>query len=48
MAEGIETKEQRDLLCQLGCDYGQGFYFAKPLDAIDVESIYLSKVKANV
>lgn len=48
VAEGIETKEQRDLLCQLGCDYGQGFYFAKPLDAIDVESIYLSKVKANV
>ena len=29
-AEGIETPEQLDELESLGCDLGQGFYFAKP------------------
>ena len=31
IAEGIETREQYNLLLQLGCDYGQGFLFSKPL-----------------
>jgi diguanylate cyclase (GGDEF)-like protein len=31
IVEGIETKEQLDRLRELGCDTGQGFYFAKPL-----------------
>lgn len=48
VAEGVETKEQRDKLRDLGCDFGQGFYFAKPLDPIDVESIFFNKVKSNV
>ena len=32
-AEGVETLEQLDLLEALGCDVGQGFYFAKPQPA---------------
>ncbi len=31
LAEGIETKEQQDLLIQLGCQQGQGYYFDRPL-----------------
>lgn len=31
IAEGIETPEQQQLLLGLGCDYGQGYLFAKPL-----------------
>ena len=31
IAEGIETKGQRDLLIEAGCDFGQGYYFSKPL-----------------
>jgi EAL domain-containing protein (putative c-di-GMP-specific phosphodiesterase class I) len=30
VAEGIETAAQNELLSQFGCDYGQGFLFAKP------------------
>ena len=33
VAEGVETKEQRAKLEELGCEHGQGYLFAKPLDA---------------
>lgn len=32
VAEGVETKIQQDLLRRLGCEYGQGYLFAPPLD----------------
>lgn len=34
-AEGVETIEQAALLRAEGCDYLQGFYFAKPMSAKD-------------
>jgi EAL domain-containing protein (putative c-di-GMP-specific phosphodiesterase class I) len=34
VAEGIELPEQWDTLRELGCDLGQGFYFARPMDAV--------------
>jgi EAL domain-containing protein (putative c-di-GMP-specific phosphodiesterase class I) len=30
-AEGIETEDDRDMLCKLGCNSGQGFLFAPAL-----------------
>jgi EAL domain-containing protein (putative c-di-GMP-specific phosphodiesterase class I) len=33
VAEGIETSLQRKLLTELGCDSGQGYWFAKPMPA---------------
>lgn len=32
VAEGVETVEQRDILRALGCQYGQGYLFSRPLD----------------
>jgi len=31
LAEGVETKEQIDLLQSIGCDQVQGYYYAKPM-----------------
>ena len=36
VAEGIETRQQLDLLTEMGCDVGQGFHFARPLPASEV------------
>ena len=33
VAEGIETRQDWDLLLRLGCDLGQGYFIAKPMDA---------------
>ena len=32
-AEGIETAEERDFIAGLGCDYGQGYLFSRPVSA---------------
>ena len=31
IAEGIETAEQLSELAQMGCEFGQGYFFSKPL-----------------
>ena len=42
VAEGIETEQQRELLLAAGCDYGQGYLFAKPLIALEFEALLQS------
>ena len=37
VAEGVETEQQRDLLLAAGCDYAQGYWFARPMSAPDFE-----------
>ncbi|MDT4952212.1 MAG: hypothetical protein QOJ02_350 [Acidobacteriota bacterium] len=32
VAEGVETPNQIETLKSLGCEYGQGYFFSKPLD----------------
>ena len=33
IAEGIETARQLERLLELGCEYGQGYYFSQPMEA---------------
>ncbi|NJK27385.1 MAG: EAL domain-containing protein [Coleofasciculaceae cyanobacterium SM2_3_26] len=37
MAEGIETIQQMEQLQRFGCEYGQGYLFARPMDAAATE-----------
>jgi diguanylate cyclase (GGDEF)-like protein len=42
IAEGVETEQQRDLLTQIGCDYGQGYLFSRPLPVDDFEEFLIN------
>lgn len=37
IAEGVETIEQAEMLHQFGCEQMQGYYFSKPMPAIEFE-----------
>ena len=39
IAEGVETKEQADMLLEYGCTEMQGYYFSKPLPAETYEKL---------
>ncbi len=43
VAEGIETEAQRAALRQLGCELGQGYLFAPPLDATAFYRLLLAR-----
>lgn len=38
-AEGVETKEQLDILEEIDCDIAQGYYFSKPIPAKEFEKL---------
>ncbi len=42
VAEGVETEFQATHLDKLGCEYAQGYYFARPLDARGAEALLSS------
>jgi EAL domain-containing protein (putative c-di-GMP-specific phosphodiesterase class I) len=39
IVEGIETAEQVERLRKLRCPHAQGFYFSKPVDAVQATAI---------
>lgn len=43
LAEGVETVEQYGFLKRLGCDFGQGYYFSRPVSAREVERLHEKK-----
>ena len=47
VAEGVEKGEQAVLLRELGCDYAQGCYFAKPMPAEEFLS-YVKNTEKNL
>ncbi|MBV9386937.1 MAG: EAL domain-containing protein [Chroococcidiopsidaceae cyanobacterium CP_BM_ER_R8_30] len=41
-AEGVETLEQLTLLRAMKCEYGQGYFFSKPLDSCAAEALIVA------
>lgn len=39
IAEGVETKADAEVLRSLGCEYGQGYFWAKPLPAAEATTL---------
>lgn len=47
IAEGVETKEQMELLKAIDCDVIQGYYFSKPVPAEDFEKLIEEHIKED-
>jgi EAL domain-containing protein (putative c-di-GMP-specific phosphodiesterase class I) len=47
VAEGVETTAQHDLLLAAGCDFGQGFLYARPMPAPALDDILSLQDKAS-
>ena len=41
IAEGVETKDQADMLLDFGCEQMQGYYFSKPVPAEEYEKMLM-------
>jgi diguanylate cyclase (GGDEF)-like protein len=39
IAEGVEKREHVEYLKKIGCDYFQGYYFARPVNTADFEAV---------
>lgn len=44
IAEGVETQEQLDILRELDCNFVQGYFWARPMPADDIEKGFLKPV----
>ena len=41
VTEGVETKEDEEFITSMGCNYGQGYYYSKPIPADDFKDTFL-------
>src|SRR5271169_106414 len=46
IAEGIETARQLERLLELGCEFGQGYYFSQPMEAKAAQQFMRQQVAA--
>jgi len=44
LAEGVETESQLSVLKDLGCQYGQGFFWSKALPGDEYEQFYMNQI----
>jgi EAL domain-containing protein (putative c-di-GMP-specific phosphodiesterase class I) len=47
VAEGIETENQERRLREFGCQYGQGYLYAKPMPAVAFKSLFAANVSSS-
>jgi EAL domain-containing protein (putative c-di-GMP-specific phosphodiesterase class I) len=43
IAEGVEDGDQHEALVQVGCEFGQGYHFARPVGAAEIEAFMSAK-----
>ncbi|MCQ4923119.1 EAL domain-containing protein [Tissierella carlieri] len=48
IAEGIETKEQQEILLESKCDLGQGYYLGKPMNAESFQNMLMMNKRVNI
>ncbi len=48
LAEGVETKEQYDLLFDMGCEVIQGYYYSRPVPSDEIEKMLLGHNKKMI
>jgi EAL domain-containing protein (putative c-di-GMP-specific phosphodiesterase class I) len=44
IAEGVETEEHVKRLLAIGCQFGQGYFFSKPVSAEETEKVLASRM----
>ena len=44
LAEGVENERQLDVLKSIGCQFGQGYYWSKPLPGNEYEQFYMNQI----
>ncbi|WP_164489147.1 GGDEF domain-containing protein [Ruminococcus sp. Marseille-P6503] len=47
VAEGVETPENEALICELGCDIGQGYLYSRPISAADFDKRYMKRADSR-
>lgn len=48
VVEGVETLDNHELIKMLGCNYGQGYYYSRPIPIDQFEkNFYLNGKKGN-
>lgn len=45
IAEGIETQSEREIIHNFDCEYGQGYFFAKPLSSKDATKLLADNIQ---
>jgi len=43
IAEGVETKEQKDFMVKNGCENIQGYYYSRPISAVEFETFLINQ-----
>lgn len=41
VVEGVETAQDEEMIKKLGCDFGQGYFYNKPIGVEDFEKMYI-------
>ena len=43
VTEGVETQADEALIQSMGCNYGQGYYYSKPIPAKEFCNVFLER-----